>query len=146
MTVMSITREQIVTEARTWIGTPFHHQGRVKGVGGDCIAVIAKTAHNLDISQFDTVNYSRQPDPEEMGRLLDEHLDRITLAEVDLGDILWLKFERHAQHLGIVTQLEPTLMIVHAFNWPGIQRCVEQSINDNWRKRIVRCYRYRGII
>jgi hypothetical protein len=28
-----ITREQIVAAARSWIGTPYHHQASVKGVG-----------------------------------------------------------------------------------------------------------------
>jgi cell wall-associated NlpC family hydrolase len=31
-----MTREQVVTEARTWIGTPFHQNQMLKGVGVDC--------------------------------------------------------------------------------------------------------------
>lgn len=27
---------QVIAEARSWIGTPYHHKGRVKGVGVDC--------------------------------------------------------------------------------------------------------------
>jgi len=29
-------RELVVKEARTWLGTPYQHRGRVKGVGVDC--------------------------------------------------------------------------------------------------------------
>ena len=29
-------RDRIVQEALTWKGTPFHHKGRIKGVGCDC--------------------------------------------------------------------------------------------------------------
>ena len=29
-------RELVIAEARTWIGTPYQHKGRVKGVGVDC--------------------------------------------------------------------------------------------------------------
>jgi cell wall-associated NlpC family hydrolase len=29
-------RQAIVAEARTWLKTPYHHQGRVKGAGVDC--------------------------------------------------------------------------------------------------------------
>jgi hypothetical protein len=32
----SITRERVVREAQEWIGTPFIHEARVKGVGADC--------------------------------------------------------------------------------------------------------------
>src|SRR5215207_7343246 len=34
------TREQIVAAARGWIGTPYHHQASVKGVGCDCLGLI----------------------------------------------------------------------------------------------------------
>jgi cell wall-associated NlpC family hydrolase len=29
-------RSAALVEARSWIGTPYHHMGRVKGVGADC--------------------------------------------------------------------------------------------------------------
>ena len=30
------TRKRILAEAESWLGTPFHHEARVKGVGVDC--------------------------------------------------------------------------------------------------------------
>lgn len=30
---------EAVTEALTWLGTPYHHQGRIKGVGVDCRSI-----------------------------------------------------------------------------------------------------------
>lgn len=33
-------RERILDEARTWVGTPFHHKARIKGVGVDCGGLI----------------------------------------------------------------------------------------------------------
>ena len=35
-----VTREEIVTAARGWLGTPYHHQASVKGVGSDCLGLI----------------------------------------------------------------------------------------------------------
>lgn len=29
-------RIHIIQEARSWLGTPYHHKGRIKGVGVDC--------------------------------------------------------------------------------------------------------------
>ena len=29
-------REKLVAEALSWLGTPYHHAGRVKGGGVDC--------------------------------------------------------------------------------------------------------------
>jgi len=34
------TRQAIIREARQWLGTPFHHQGRVRGVGVDCLQLL----------------------------------------------------------------------------------------------------------
>ena len=33
---MIILRESVGEIARSWIGTPYHHMGRIKGVGVDC--------------------------------------------------------------------------------------------------------------
>ena len=33
-------RAQVVAEAHTWIGTPYHHHGRIKGVGVDCAQLL----------------------------------------------------------------------------------------------------------
>lgn len=30
------TRQKALQEAQTWLGTPYHHHGRVKGAGVDC--------------------------------------------------------------------------------------------------------------
>src|SRR3972149_717145 len=35
-----ITPETIVAVARTWIGTPYHHQAALKGVGCDCLGFV----------------------------------------------------------------------------------------------------------
>jgi cell wall-associated NlpC family hydrolase len=40
-----ITREAVVLEAESWLGTPWHHMGRVKGVGVDCAMLLAETFH-----------------------------------------------------------------------------------------------------
>ncbi len=33
-------REQILAEARTWIGTPYRHQASLRGVGCDCLGLV----------------------------------------------------------------------------------------------------------
>ena len=39
----------IVTQARTWIGTPFHHQARLKGKGCDCLGLIVGVVDELGL-------------------------------------------------------------------------------------------------
>ena len=35
-------RAAVVTEAKTWIGTPFHHAARVRSAGVDCLMLLAE--------------------------------------------------------------------------------------------------------
>jgi cell wall-associated NlpC family hydrolase len=37
---MTPNRDQIVAEARSWVGTPYRHQASVKGVGCDCLGLV----------------------------------------------------------------------------------------------------------
>ena len=36
----SHTRDDVVAVARTWLGTPYHHQASLKGVGTDCLGLV----------------------------------------------------------------------------------------------------------
>ena len=35
-------RERVVAEAETWLRTPYHHMGRIKGGGTDCLMLLAE--------------------------------------------------------------------------------------------------------
>lgn len=38
----TIARERVVREALSWVGTPYHHHGRLRGVGVDCAMLLAE--------------------------------------------------------------------------------------------------------
>jgi cell wall-associated NlpC family hydrolase len=40
--MMPPARAAIISEAESWIGTPFHHAARVKGAGVDCLMLLAE--------------------------------------------------------------------------------------------------------
>jgi len=35
-----MTRNDIIAEAASWIGTPYHHQASLKAVGADCLGLV----------------------------------------------------------------------------------------------------------
>lgn len=35
-------RERVVAETKSWLGTKYHHMGRIKGVGVDCLTLLAE--------------------------------------------------------------------------------------------------------
>ena len=85
---MTITREMIVAEARSWIGTAFKHQGRMKKSYGnrggcDCIGLIVGVAKVLQLSSgqgwmldyYDNRHYHRLPH----GNDLCDHLGSVVI-------------------------------------------------------------------
>ena len=55
---MEVTQEDIINQARTWLGTKYHHQGRLKkssrGDGGvDCIGLVIGIIDELGIQDGD---------------------------------------------------------------------------------------------
>lgn len=58
-----ITPDQVIAEARSWIGTPYHHMGNVKGRSGgvDCGMIIIRIYSEVGFFPFfDPRPYPRQ--------------------------------------------------------------------------------------
>lgn len=133
-----VTRAQVVAEARTWLGTPYVHQGRVKGEAADCAGVILGVAHALGLTDFEHLAYDRVPD----GSLLsvcEAQMTRILPAHARGGDVLVFKFEHWPTHLAFLTEpgvvlhaymprrrvvehrMERAMLVVAAFRLPGVE-------------------------
>jgi cell wall-associated NlpC family hydrolase len=137
------TRQQVIDEARSWVGTPFHHQGRIKGEWVDCAGVIAGVAHTTGLTDFDVTDYGTLPVPPQMERILDSVFDRVPMGEQKPGDIFWMKDRDRAgkpRHCGFSTERGT---IIHADNQIG--GCVEHRLDEAHRSAIVRWYRFRGL-
>jgi cell wall-associated NlpC family hydrolase len=111
------TRADIVAEARSYIGTPFHHQGRLKGVGVDCAGLplcIART-FGLVEADFDVQGYPRQADGVSLLGWCDETMQRIGRSDMQRGDVVVVAYDEHPQHLGILGDyLHGGLSIIHS--------------------------------
>jgi cell wall-associated NlpC family hydrolase len=101
-------RAAVVAEAMTWLGTPWHHRGRVKGAGVDCAQfVIAAYAGAGVIADFDTGEYPRDwhihRDQERFLTFVPSFAREIAEAEVGPGDLVLCKIGRVYSHGVIVT-------------------------------------------
>ncbi|MHC5053633.1 MAG: NlpC/P60 family protein [Planctomycetota bacterium] len=133
--------DEIIREARTYLGTPFRHQGRLRGVGVDCVGLVVGVGRALGILDHDNTAYPRQPDGETLLAELRAHMDEVTLADVGPGDVLvfwFLRRRRWPQHIGIATDTG----IVHTHAHVG--RVVEHGLDDAWRARLCHAFRFRG--
>ena len=56
-----MSSKKVIKEAEEWIGTPYHHHGRLKGVGVDCAMLICKVFENAGATpEVDPGFYSTQ--------------------------------------------------------------------------------------
>ena len=110
-------RALVVAEARSWLGTPYHHAADVKGAGVDCAMLLVRVFCDLGlVPPFDPRPYTRDwflHRSEE--RYLVALLARAREVRAPgLGDIVLFRMGRCFGHGGIVSRLEP-LSLIHAF-------------------------------
>jgi NlpC/P60 family putative phage cell wall peptidase len=138
-----ITRDDVVREALTWVGTPYQHQGRVKGVGTDCAGMVIGTARALGLEYGDRAGYGRLPDSNMFMRVIESHTDPVDVNNIQPGDLLVFAWLSSPQHIAIVTKTNPFIMIVHA--WAGVGYCVEHRLDSAWRSKVRACRSFRGV-
>lgn len=138
----------IVAQARSWIGTPFHHQARLKKIGCDCLGLIVgvvdelelKDKNGVKLAAYDEVTYSKEPDGEYLIQKLVDVLAEIAPEEMRPGDLALFKVRENPQHLAILTDYEGGLGMIHSF--APARRVVEHRLDDDWRARLVKVFRW----
>jgi NlpC/P60 family putative phage cell wall peptidase len=115
-------RERVVAEARSWIGTPYHHRGRIKGVGVDCAQLLIGVYAAVGlIGDFETGEY---PQDWAMHRDDEDFLHWVVAKggrEVQRalpGDVLLFRYGRCYSHGAIA--LDDDYM-VHSYQGRGVE-------------------------
>jgi NlpC/P60 family putative phage cell wall peptidase len=140
--------QDIIIQARTWIGTPFHHQARLKGKGCDCLGLIVgvvdelglKDKNDQPLSGYDEVTYSKEPDGVYLTEKLTALLDEVPIAEARAGDLALFTVRNNPQHMAFLTDYEDTLGMVHSY--APARRVVEHRLDDDWKSRLVKVFRW----
>ena len=124
---MTVVREDVVCAARTWLGTPFHHQGRLKDIGVDCAGVVVGVAAQLELSAFDTNGYGRRPDSRELQHICDSQMRRVNLNDALPGDVYLIEVDGQP----------------HAY--APARRVVEHRLDQAWADRLIAAYVLPGV-
>ena len=142
-----MTRDDVVTAARSALKTPFLHQGRTIGKGLDCAGLLIHVATSLGIPARDRTGYGRMPTNGQLEAALQDHVDHglivpVSLRDLQPGDLVLMKFERENanRHLGIIG---PDNTLIHA--WAVARKVCEHRIDETWRSRIVAAWRFNGV-
>lgn len=149
---MSVTREQIIKVARSWVGTPFMHQGRVKGKACDCVGLPVMVAKELGMQSRskpsgeldDGGNYSLEPEGTVVLDAARRHLIEKPIKTLTPGDALVMRMPNRPCHMAIVGEYNGRPTLIHAYNRVK-EQVVEHHLDDYWRTQIVACFRFPGV-
>lgn len=132
-------REAVVAEAHTWLRTPYHHQGDIKGVGVDCAMLLVRIYGGVGVVPNDL---DPRPYP------ADWHLhrtDEVYLSWLEvygtpvqtpgLGDVAVYQFGRCYSH-GSIVVADNT--VIHSYLKQGVT--LASMLHDPLVDRAVQYY------
>ena len=152
--MMGLLREDIVQEARRWLGTPYRSRHYpVMGQACDCASFLLGVglgagvfAPGTRMPVYAADRHLHRSDEAYREQLRAHGFVEIAPANAQLGDVLLLVMGQHqpASHTAIVTDCNdaPT-RIVHASRPVG--RVCEHGIDARWRGRVRFAFRFPGI-
>jgi NlpC/P60 family putative phage cell wall peptidase len=144
----------ILAAARSWLGTPYHHQAAAKGVGCDCLGLIRGVYEELYGEPAETPPpYSRDwaeaSASETMLAAARRHFREIEPHAARPGDVLIFRMRAGAmaKHAAILSggSLSPgsedvsACRMIHAVE--GAPAC-EVHLGSWWRRRIAAAFRF----
>jgi cell wall-associated NlpC family hydrolase len=118
-------RAIVASQALSWLGTPYHHHGRLKGVGVDCAMLLAEVYAAAGVCPPVAIGPGDYPHDWHLHRD-DERfcawLERLGLSPVQTparGDIGVFRYGRAFSHGALVVDVAP-LTVVHAYLGRGV--------------------------
>lgn len=132
-----ITRQKVVDEARSWLGTPWVHMSRVKGAGVDCgqfLAAVFETAGivpHIEVPPYPS-DWALHRSDEKFLAVVETYAAKT--ERHDPGNIALFKYGRCVSHAGIVVCWP---VIIHANMRLRVVMLDDVQVNPDLRDRFV---------
>jgi NlpC/P60 family putative phage cell wall peptidase len=138
---------QVVALARTWVGTPYLHQGSCRGAGADCLGLVRGVWRELYGAEPESVppytaDWSELGEEERLLLAAHRHLEPVPVHLVKPGDVLVLRMSDAglAKHLGIrASDTFGSGTLIHAYSGRGV---VESPFSKTWVRRVAGSFRF----
>ncbi|ROU02407.1 NlpC/P60 family protein [Histidinibacterium lentulum] len=137
-----------VAIAREWLGTPYRHQGSVRGAGCDCLGLIRGVWRALYGAEAEAVpaysaDWAEPARDEVLWRAALRHLEPRPLEVAAAGDVILFRMREGAvaKHLGLQSEVAPVPRFIHAYDGHGV---VESTLSEPWARRIVARFAFRA--
>lgn len=116
-------RDAVVAEALSWLHTPYHHHGRIKGVGVDCAQILCAVYEACGLvphvdTGFYPTDWHLHRSEEIYARWLFKYATQLEPTDTpEPGDVALFKFGRCFSHGAIVVN---DGLLVHAYIGRGV--------------------------
>lgn len=138
--------DRIIAAARDWLGTPYHDQASLRGVGCDCLGLARGVWRELVGEEpFPIPPYSRDWGETGCTEVLAERARRmmIELPVADAGPGALVLFRMRpgaiAKHVGILTAPD---RFIHAYERLGV---IEEPLTAAWQRRVAYAFLFPSI-
>lgn len=138
--------QAVAREALEWVGTPYRHQGRCKGVACDCLGLVLGIWRQVYGFELPAPGPYAPDWAEASGqeRLLDgfsRHLVEKPISEMETGDAIVFRWRRHlpAKHAAILVGNE---CFIHAYQGHGVTMT---QLVPQWQRRIAAAFAFPDI-
>lgn len=137
--------QYVVEMARTWIGTPYHHQAAKKGIGCDCIGLVRGVWIDLYgaapedfVLPVYTPFWAEETGQPLMTSICLQYLQPIVLGAQLVGDVLLYRMTSKGptKHAGI---LSAEKKLIHAYSGHAV---AETALIANRYSAITHVFRY----
>ena len=133
----SVDPAVVVAAARDWLGTPYHDQASMKGVGCDCLGLVRGVWRDVVGDEpLPLPRYSRDwgetGTREPLAEAARSVMLEVPVTEMTPGALILFRMRAGAvaKHCGILTAPE---RFVHAYERTGV---IEERLDFFWRRRL----------
>ena len=133
----------VVATARSWLGTPYHDQASLRGVGCDCLGLARGVWREVVGDEpFPIPPYSRdwgETGPREvLAECARRMMVEISPSDASPGALVLFRMAPRAiaKHVGILTAADS---FIHAYDRLGV---IEEALTTAWSRRIAFAFRF----
>ena len=144
---------RIVKATRRWIGTPYHDQASVRGVGCDCLGLLRGVWRDyVGPEPMPIPPYSRdwgEAGPVEvLAEAARAAMIELDVAEARTGDVILFRMRAGAiaKHCGILSGKDRSgrsHRFIHAYERTGV---IEERLTQTWQRRIAFAFRFPDLV
>lgn len=149
MSAAGMTGAAVVAEARRWIGTPYLHQGALRGAGCDCLGLVRgvwRALYGVEPVRVPayTPDWSEPERDEILWRAAARYLEAREPGWFEAGDVILFRMREGAvaKHLGIVGAVGAGATFIHAMSGRAV---VESPLSAPWARRVVARFAFPGL-